>query len=94
MSKHTPGPWSVGRNFSDDCFVVTDEKCEIEIYCEHESQRKAKANAALIAAAPDLLEALQNLIACCSFPTSGNDAFQTAVDSARTVLVKATGGAA
>ena len=60
MSGHTPGPWVVLQNpMSHDC--ITSDDCRIcdmprwdDEYAEEET-----ANARLIAAAPDLLEALQ-----------------------------------
>jgi hypothetical protein len=51
MSTHTPGPWKY-----DDFYVVAageDEDVICEVWVTH------KANAALIAAAPEMLEALK-----------------------------------
>lgn len=52
MSQHTPGPWT----FDDDYYVVAGE--ENDIICELWSQDK-DANARLIAAAPEMYEALK-----------------------------------
>lgn len=63
MSKHTPGPWHVAEEMDDDDNVLytveADNLPVADIYrkAEHE------ANARLIAAAPELLEALKELIA-------------------------------
>ena len=61
-SKHTPGPWrlQLKDKFTDHPFVVRGEQggfCVLGLSDEAE-----KADARLIAAAPDLLEALKNLV--------------------------------
>lgn len=73
MSKHTPGPWTgAGPSFGDPLpryttEIVTeweDEDGEALSICElpfHHHDDENEANARLIAAAPDLLEALQDL---------------------------------
>ena len=63
MSKHTPGPWYINRDTATswideqrlsieggDMFIAQVDKCLAQ-----------EANAALIAAAPGLLEALENM---------------------------------
>ena len=58
MSKHTPGPW-VAQRGGDISFVRTVDGGIIDrIVASH-------ANAILIAAAPDLLEALEKLVGSC-----------------------------
>jgi hypothetical protein len=52
MSKHTDGPWW----FDDDYYVLAGE--EADIICELWTSDR-EANGKLIAAAPDMLEALQ-----------------------------------
>lgn len=104
MSKHTPGPWSSSKR--DDavfvplksidcerigfciCFVNTDNKSIND---------EAKANARLIAAAPELLEAADNalntLIACC-VSAGGVDDRRTILEAQqmlRAAIAKATG---
>jgi len=76
MSRHTPGPWKLEQSDDPRDFIVTEPSgrtvCEPNdpLYdCEPEegerriSLEEALANARLIAAAPQLLEALQD-IAC------------------------------
>lgn len=58
VGKHTPGPWTVGGDN-----VVYDEKhrdpiCDTSFRCDEVSS----ANSKLIAAAPDLLEALEEIM--------------------------------
>lgn len=68
MSKHTPGPWkSVNHSWSDTSILAPDFDhaiCRLDInHATEESQEadeaQMAANARLIAAAPELLEALR-----------------------------------
>ena len=76
MSKHTPGPWVLKETkhdivISDWCVVAGDDRIGLfpykRIYSDDRSQsglvicHERMANAKLIAAAPELLEALQAL---------------------------------
>ncbi len=61
---HTPGPWATSRD------AVPEGHVQITVYAESTGQRVAtvfdrKANAPLIAAAPDLLAAAKIGLACC-----------------------------
>jgi len=63
MSKHTPGPWSIARSgFPVDAFGILSgdmaigQTVYIEDYDEH------LANARLIAAAPEMLEACKQAL--------------------------------
>ena len=57
-TKHTPGPWKVYEDSHSDAYEVMPDQCDvgdtIAVY-----GRTRKANARLIAAAPDLLHALK-----------------------------------
>ena len=60
-AKHTPGPWQISKKSIDA--VVTDAgnyvaDCGLSIVIPDDEQR---ANARLIAAAPDMLEALEEI---------------------------------
>ena len=55
MSSFTPGPWRVGGN----SWFVNQIPIEPAIGCAYGAGYEVKANARLIAAAPDLLAALQ-----------------------------------
>ena len=61
--QHTPGPWRVFDAFTD-LEIVTDQPTarETESIVQFKGQRNARANATLMAAAPDLLEALTALV--------------------------------
>ncbi|MDU9398074.1 hypothetical protein [Pseudomonas sp. zfem003] len=65
MSKHTPGPWKRRENTVSGPFGVTVVHCMDngvwgEKGCHSITKTEATANARLIAAAPELLEALQD----------------------------------
>ena len=61
-TKHTPGPWRVfkGASTEGECGDLTG--ISFEVWYKRSNQREeAEANAKLISAAPDLLEACMNL---------------------------------
>jgi hypothetical protein len=92
MSKHTPGPWRYWA-----CRI--DSSTGMEHYAQFANpkghvfraplQYLSDADARLIAAAPDLLGALQELLGCDKTQTSFG-----AVMRARAAIAKATGAAA
>ncbi len=91
---HTEGPWRVFDALTD-IEIVTDRPTayETESLVQFKGQRNAKANARLMAAAPDLLDALRDLVArdeaeaaACGF----TDDEMTWLEDARHVIVKAT----
>ena len=94
MSGHTPGPWVVLQNpMSHDC--ITSDDCRI---CEmprwdDEYAEEETANARLIAAAPDLLAALERMVRQhgSNFISYSGD---HPVSVARAAIAKATGEAA
>ncbi len=89
-TKHTPGPWSYelsndGNNFkltSDDKQVVDGCGCCGPPWCD-------KADAQLISAAPDLLEALKG--ALWRMEQYDYQAMQGTIENARAAIKKATG---
>lgn len=96
MSKHTPGPWVA--EFGDDIVIATPS-CEIAVVAYTLAQRGAHtANARLIAAAPELLEAVKAMI---EWDDREQDHFvdfnvrmdlcKRAFDLARAAIAKATG---
>jgi L-alanine-DL-glutamate epimerase-like enolase superfamily enzyme len=103
-TQHTPGPWiGAGPSFGDQFPRYTTEiTTEDERYgdghiqiCElpfHHHDEENEANARLIAAAPDLLGALQNMLA--QYNTvhgTGDMEMQSAIDFAHKAIAKATG---
>lgn len=84
MNKHTPGPWKIyskGMSYVTDskdnliCDTFKDTDCDFEM---------AVANARLIAASPDLLEACENAV---KFMASGSTPYNLLWD----VIHKAKG---
>lgn len=93
--KHTPGPWIV-ENEMDNGDIAICNKSESEIIafvCGDD--KKAKLDARLIAAAPELLEALRRLVIDAKLTgldrQAGWDSFFA---QAREAIAKATGDAA
>ena len=92
MSNHTPGPWF----FNDDNDHITSElregKAEIAI-CEtgwsEPFESEQQANARLIAAAPELLEALQAMFAATA-DTEIHGVAGSPLELARYAIAKAT----
>lgn len=65
MSKHTPGPWEVAYQDKNGQSVVKGEHIEVATcwhHCVGSIEKEMHANARLIAAAPDLLDALKQAV--------------------------------
>ena len=97
-TKHTPGPWKLklGKGIQYTYLVADKKGQDIANWAHYPNATKAqtKANARLIAAAPDLLEALMGLLAdITEYQTlnnlGGEDNHWQAI--ARAAIVKATG---
>ena len=56
MKTHTPGPWHVSPQANNQLFICTLSECLAEVFTD-------EANARLISAAPDMLEALELVVA-------------------------------
>ncbi|OWI73472.1 hypothetical protein [Pseudomonas aeruginosa] len=69
MSKHTPGPWEIER-YSEGLIQIVGNIRAVSDHEEHVTTvveavtRGDEANAKLIVAAPDLLDALVALVEC------------------------------
>lgn len=82
MSEHTPGPWSVS-GLVRPAVVIGDEVIRLGAGTE-----EWKANARLIAAAPELLEALQNVCGLMKIRCQDRGGYY---EHAMSVIAKATG---
>ncbi len=93
MTQHTPGPW-VATGFEG--IVVNDSKDRTLALAPGSSTNleEMKANARLIAAAPDMLAALQDIMAESSRDDDDHDVIATIQGVCRAVIAKAKGGAA
>lgn len=61
-TKHTPGPWEVENRFSCHSYVKAGARILFQTECNREhagESEESKANARLIAAAPEMLSALK-----------------------------------
>jgi hypothetical protein len=91
MNKHTPGPWHIEREDSPDAewsrrfpTIIADEYEVVGNEGFYGDLETDMANARLIAAAPDLLEALE-------FVIRGVPDTWEGVQKARAAIAKATG---
>lgn len=67
MSAHTPGPWELDEGDDGDNFTIRADgefvtRLTKSRYTDDRRDPEAYANAALIAAAPDMLAALRDLL--------------------------------
>jgi hypothetical protein len=88
-TQHTPGPWEVRKG---EPWVIAkaygDMKSVVHLNLPVDQSESQKADARLIAAAPDLLEALQYMANVCpAIDSTGDDAHI----KARAAIAKATG---
>jgi hypothetical protein len=91
-TQHTPGPWKIGVRGSRPTRpdIYTDSGGVIAS-TEHASDEHSKANARLIAAAPELLEHLKRMVNISLHPNATRAAIcQIALD-ARGAIAKASG---
>jgi hypothetical protein len=82
---HTPGPWAC-QHGADDYFEVVKAGGASLSY----SAKITKANARLIAASPDLLEALERLVE--RVTDLGANGFSQEVANGKAAIAKAKGG--
>ena len=94
--KHTPAPWKVmpaQKGKLGGIEVTTDKPWLIrDLICmmpHGPEQAQAEANARLIAAAPELLEALREIVKAHDI-NMGKSAVQLRIDLAREAIAKAT----
>lgn len=100
-AKHTPGPWTVGdKNGYRANSVLAGDNAVADVYGLPLHQHIGKfteceglANARLIAAAPDLLEALTALVTFNDAPLNDRrpEGYGALLASARAAIAKATG---
>ena len=99
--KHTPGPWDVyihdewsnyygniSHNWQENGMNYTRTIATILKYA---SEEERQANASLIAAAPELLEALQSCIKCLTMDSDMEEDFSPEITLAKNAIKKATG---
>jgi hypothetical protein len=64
-TQHTPGPWGYGEDSDNEWYfeAMSNQGVQLGWVCPNEESTQ-EANARLIAAAPDLLDALQEIVKC------------------------------
>jgi hypothetical protein len=97
MSRHTPGPWqALDASEVGAIFINSGEGPVADIYAKDAWWSDSeKADARLIAAAPDLLEALSEMLESFSMDNVGANAMARNINakkSARAAIHKAVGG--
>lgn len=82
--KGTPGPWHISFHGSDNCWVVDSERNKaIARVTKYNNDGPAqKANFQLLAAAPELLEALQAVVRIADRKTDEFDMARAAINKA------------
>lgn len=100
-AKHTPGPWCTHRNGFSSVYIEARVGGGMlqEVACcgpTNEGSDQQEANARLIAAAPELLDALRGLLALEEENLRGYDDIDVCaeVQFARAAIAKAEGGEA
>lgn len=83
-TQHTPGPWEIETNARGESCIATSWGSIADVY-----GLNLIANGRLIAAAPDLLAALQDVLPYVEFPNSQHKA---QVAAAKAAIAKATKG--
>ena len=89
-AKHTPGPWQWTQHFDPTISIYKDGFGQIARLYDS-SAGTGKANARLIAAAPDLLDALYLVRDYIATMKGNGHEYSMSIDAA---IAKATGGAA
>ena len=94
MSEHTPGPWVVSDHVPN-LAAVSDATGSIATVARWLSGvpgdgRENLSNACLIAAAPELLEALRRILEHCDINPEGETTFERDVQAGRAAIAKAT----
>ena len=90
-AKHTPatpGPWVVSRVMEDESALINDSTGRTILLVENFTPAERDANAALIAAAPELADALEQIVRG-DFPHGGTYSGSQCVEIARAALAKA-----
>ena len=101
MKRHATGPWHIddarlhettGQMLGVYVAAPSGGRiCEVFVNCLVNTDDKCRANAHLIAAAPDLLKALQGLLSVAEGKTIRPGSDWKLIDAARVAVAKATG---
>ncbi len=97
MTQHTPGPWRIdamGNVWAFDTKVceMSEQPEQAKGYYREKTDEEHRANAVLIAAAPDLLQCLEKLLAVVH-DRERDDATVAAVNAAEGLIARVRGDA-
>lgn len=87
--KHTAAPWVISETSAFIKIYDANDNEIADVSGGHTSINDDKANARLIAAAPELLEALEDLGNYMPDPENNQLKFKAAIDRARAAIAKA-----
>ena len=90
MSKHTPGPWVSIRYLDSRFYELGSNEFHARLAFTHGAGDTDEANMRLIAAAPDLLKALEGLLDCAIYGFGLPDDNEFSLN-ARAAIAKAKG---
>lgn len=98
VQMHTPGPWHIGSLPPPQWrYIAANDGSTVAAVSEWDKEGNliqdfqngsSKANARLISAAPEMLEALKALI---KYRSAGHEVYGSACDQARAAIAKAEG---
>jgi hypothetical protein len=95
MHKHTPGPWVLDMGGDGELEIYSDQRIgTIALIAPDnplDTSPEDRANALLIAAAPELAEALRDLVEYAAYCAALLDERPVSLQRAREVLTKAEG---
>ncbi len=96
MSKHTPVPWKANFAISGAAYIFGGDRNFACVFNEWKDEENQEANARLIAAAPELLEALAALLDLNdNYSYFGGEIYRDRIDrawdNARAAIAKARG---
>jgi hypothetical protein len=89
--RHTPGPWAVSTSDGEAYWVCSSAEGKNEFGDMACTKEEMKANASLIAAAPDMLKALEEALTDSSFEDGHAKLTMDTLDLIRAAIAKARG---
>lgn len=90
-TKHTPGPWTCSAQYGRRMYTIWD--ADGDYHQMRDEAGEMDANARVIAAAPDLLTALENILATENIPSGTAHCSFENLRKARAAIARATGAA-